>query len=275
MRPVAVRLAGGLGNQLFQYAAGKATALRLGCPLLLDVSLLEACFEGVTKRHYELGAFRVQGQVVSRLPPGEWREYQQPGYCYDAAFERLALGSCLNGYFQTERFFVSHIPDIRRELQPVATGRSAAFARLAASMDAAEYPVSIHIRRGDYVSNNTVRAVHGLCGPEYYKTAWRIIEALAPVRPTPFLFSDDRNAASDLGLAAALSDTPPDRPWEDLLLMSRCRAHILANSSFSWWGAWLNDKPGKQAVAPRAWFAQETMRTHNTADLHPSGTILV
>jgi hypothetical protein len=97
---------------------------------------------------------------------------------------------------------------------------------------------------------------------------------------TIFVFSDDPAAAEgvlDFVPAASLVHVrgDPERPWEDLALMTRCRHHVVANSSFSWWGAWLNPSPDKVVIAPRAWFTLAGLRQQNTCDLWPASWILL
>lgn len=273
---VAVRLEGGLGNQMFQYAAGRALSLRLGCALVLDTSLLEQHVAQRTDRPYTLGAFRIAGFAGSALPNG-WSEYQQPGYCYDPAFETLDRGTRLHGYFQSETFFVSCRDRLRDELQ-LAQPPSPLFAAQSQQIRDATLPVSVHVRRGDMAADARTRSFHGICGLAYYAKAMRILEGLTGGTPNYVVFSDDMAEARALFanlpsviFAAAL----PESPWEDLLLMAQCRHHILANSSFSWWGSWLNPSDDKIIVAPRRWVSPEAMRSLNTADLYLDGTIII
>jgi len=131
--------------------------------------------------------------------------------------------------------------------------------------------VCVHIRRGDYVSNPTTNQFHGNCSLEYYRPAMGIM-ALKVEDPNYFIFSDDPEWASD-SLKGASSMTTvdhnkADRNYEDLRLMSLCKHHIIANSTFSWWGAWLCKYTGKIVIAPRRWFRDELL---NTSDLIPTG----
>lgn len=273
---IAIQLAGGLGNQLFQYAAGRATSLRLGCDLLLDLSFLD--FKELrVRRPYTLDAFQINAEIESTSSrKATWSEYRQPSYSFDREFCNITARTRLIGYFQSELFFKDYLDIIRLDLRlhvPV----SVAFESVAAAIKASSNPVSVHLRRGDLVEDPRTGAVHGLCDNAYYEKARKVLEGLA-ARPDYFIFTDDRGAADEVFKNVAsrqIVRTPPEKPWEDVILMSHCQHHILANSSFSWWGSWLNPRQDKIVVAPRFWFARETLRTLNTADLYLDGTILI
>jgi hypothetical protein len=223
-----------------------------------------------------LGAFRIAAEAHP-VAPGSWTEYSESSYHYDPRFEAIGPGTRLHGYFQSELYFAPYRDALRRELQP-AVPLSASFHALSARIAAARNPVSLHLRRGDFAADPHTRRYHGLCGPDHYTRAMRIVAALSEDRPTHVVFSDDpAEARAMFGHMpdTIFADTPPQAPWEDLFLMAQCRHHILANSSFSWWGAWLNPSPGKIVVAPRRWVSAETMRQLNTADVHADGTILI
>ena len=130
--------------------------------------------------------------------------------------------------------------------------------------------VSVHVRRGDYVSDPAAQSFHGTCSPEWYAAVMK--EMVARVEaPAFFIFSDDPQwARSNLPAYEGMHFIDPQsdrRDFEDMHLMSLCCHHIIANSSFSWWGAWLNPSPDKQVIAPARWFNQG----HNdTQDLLPA-----
>jgi hypothetical protein len=135
------------------------------------------------------------------------------------------------------------------------------------------------VRRGDYLNHGTAE-FHGILGESYYREAIDRIDVALGEGADFFIFSDDPAAAEQVlnfmprsRLTHVYGDA--ERPWEDMALMARCRHHVTANSSFSWWGAWLNRSPDKIVVAPRAWFAPAELKKRNTADLYPPGWILV
>ena len=134
-------------------------------------------------------------------------------------------------------------------------------------------PVSIHIRRGDYVNDSHTNSVHGTCGLDYYQNAMKLISGRVD-KPTFFCFSDDIEWAKNKLHAQYpiiyVDHNGLDNASEDMRLMSQCKHNIIANSSFSWWGAWLNSNPDKIVIAPTKWFQKED---YDTRDLIPAGWI--
>jgi len=294
---VSVELMGGLGNQMFQYAAGHALARRTGAALRLDLGH----FAQSGKRRYLLDCFAVPAPIAREPSPTAWRSlphwlalracrrlglptkflhdgwtiYDQPAVHFDAVFAALAPPVHLKGYFQSELYF-HEVADEIRDLFTVRVATSEACAMQRAAIRAADWPVSIHVRCGDYVSDPAIREVHGICDVTYYRRAIALAARLAPRPPTWFVFSDDmaRARAALAGLDNAVYvDGDAARPWEDLALMAACRGHVIANSSFSWWGAWLDPRPDTSVIAPRQWFAPAHARTVSTADLFCPGWI--
>ena len=274
---IAVQLSGGLGNQLFQYAAGRAASLRNNCRLALDLEGLRASGEEQIWRQYMLDVMKIEAFVDDAMCYEKLLDYNEQRYCFDAEFISIPPGTRLIGYFQSEMYFAPYRDRLRRELQ-LSVPVSAAFSGLVEKINSAEYPVSIHLRRGDFANNPNTKAFHGICGRDYYYKAMKIVEGLSGSRPTYFVFSDNRSEAMDMfgDLASVVpAETPIDRPWEDMFLMARCRDNILANSSLSWWASWLNSHPAKNMIAPRHWVSPETMRSLNTCDLYLEGTIII
>ena len=205
-------------------------------------------------------------------------EYRESHFHYDPAFEALGPQTSLFGYFQSERYFSSIAENLRIWFslrEPLGDAAAAALKQIEAS----RMPVSVHVRRGDYLKPGTLE-YHGVLGEPYYREALVHIEAAAGQEVELFVFSDDASAAEQV-----LNFVPksrlfhvhgdPERPWEDMALMARCRHHVIANSSFSWWGAWLNRSTDKIVGAPRAWFAPSELKKLNTDDLYPSGWVLI
>ena len=274
-RAIVVRMAGGIGNQLFQYAAARAASLRLGTDLLLDIRGLQSD----RLRSYYLSEFKISGRIISDEieVDADLRRYEERSYHYDEAFESIGPGTLLIGYFQSERYFSDYGGRIRADIEPSAPP-SAGFDVWAAAIRSSALPVSVHVRRGDFVSNPQTAEFHGICSGKYYRRALDVIGGLVSAAPDYFVFSDDRSEARELfGFRPdiTLVETDLGRPWEDLILMSLCRHHVMANSSFSWWGAWRDRSVDKIVVAPRYWVAPRTLRQLNTADLYPEGTIII
>jgi Glycosyl transferase family 11 len=302
---ITVSLIGGLGNQMFQYAAGKALAERHGVPLALDIS----GFRNYALRPFLLDRLLVPETVApARIEPAErpkenfarakWKaridrvlgktglpkmmsspnEYREPHFHYDPAFEALGPQTALFGYFQSERYFSSIAGNLRdwfSPREPLGDAAAAALKRIETS----RLPVSVHVRRGDYLKPGT-HEVHGILGESFYRQVFERLERVIGHEAELFIFSDDPAAAEQVlgfipGSRLNHIRGDPERPWEDMTLMARCRHHVIANSSFSWWGAWLNPSPDKIVVAPRAWFAPTDVGKRNTSDLYPAGWILV
>ena len=273
---VIVRLTGGLGNQLFQYAAALRVALITGSPLRLDILSLARD----SKRCYSLWPYQIsatlagdaeitffQGRERLRTAkhalyeriPARWRRWhwvRQPSLRFYPPVLGLQGSVYLDGSWQSERYFGDITDRLRSEftLSAPLTGRNEALARQIESMPST---VSLHVRRGDYVDHAATQAIHEVCSPDYYAAAVLRL-AGSEDKSHVFVFSDDTTWVKTnvhLPLPMTIVDhNPADQAHEDLRLMSLCRHHIIANSSFSWWGAWLGRKPGKMVFAPNRWF---------------------
>jgi Glycosyl transferase family 11 len=295
---ITVSVLGGLGNQMFQYAAGKALAERHGVnlaielgafysnkhtprPFLLDRLCLpevEGWANGADNLVRASWTGRV-GRLLRRrgLPKtGQLQYYYEPHFHYDPEFEALGPCATLVGYFQSERYF-SEIADNLRDWFSPREPLSGAAAGMLARIEESPLPVSVHVRRGDYLDHGRVK-VHGIVGESYYRAALLLLESAIGADAKLFVFSDDPEGAEEVlnfvpksRLFHVCGD--PQRPWEDMELMAHCRHHIIANSSFSWWGAWLNSAPEKVVVAPRNWFAPGKMNKL-TSDLYPPAWLL-
>jgi hypothetical protein len=287
---ILAKLRGGLSNQMFQYAAARRLAHRHGTELLLDTSWYANPPAGATPRTYDLACFRIRASLataddligtdgVRRTPPRDlpvalWRKVR-PRFRFVAerglAFEEQVLSLpdnvCLFGYWLSEKYFADIAPLIREEftLHAPPEGRNA---QLIETMHATA-SVSLHVRRGDYVHDPNVNRIHGTCSVDYYLRAVdHISQRVKDARF--FVFSDDLEwVEAHLPLppsAELVGHNQGPRAYEDIRLMSQCRHHIIANSGFSWWGAWLNPRPDKIVCAPVRWFADAP---HDTKDVLP------
>jgi hypothetical protein len=269
---------GGLGNQMFQYAAGRALALTKDRSLLLDLSDFTAY-----QLHHGFELSRVFSLVAIKAEPSTthellgWRENYwarkvlrrpqfaclrgekfvvEPYFNYWPDFFNVKGDCYLYGYWQSERYFKAFEVVIRQDFifrEPLQERN----AELALDM-ATKQAVSIHIRRGDYVNDSKNHNILNVCDLEYYHLAINYI-ATQVERPVFYLFSDD--------MTWVKQSLPMDFPcvyvehnsgaesYRDMQLMSLCRHNIIANSSFSWWGAWLNANPEKIVIAPKHWFS--------------------
>lgn len=270
---IITRIIGGLGNQMFQYAAGRSLALAKGCQLKLDVS----GFENYDLHNgYELGLFNIKAEIasaaeVSRLVGTQSRladfvrrklgiakktHFIERDFSFDPSFFNVTTPVYIDGYWQSYKYLDPFAAQIREELtlaKPLA-GKNAEFAKQIAQVNA----VSIHVRRGDYVANQATNKVHGFVGIEYYKEAMQRISNEVGA-PYFFVFSDDMTwARGNLGLVDNVTFVEHNtgvHSYEDMRLMSLCRHHIIANSSFSWWAAWHGHQAGKLVFYPSNWFA--------------------
>lgn len=265
-------LAGGLGNQLFQYAFGFGLARQLQTELRLERHLLEsrllARLRHYTLRHYELDSFAMHPpnaspyevlRCLSRtVLPGHraivLRDSNPDAHLNLHAQTQDAL--CL-GYWQSEDYFRSAADALRQQL---VFRQRPSDATLTVADAILSYPDAtfVHVRRGDYVANAIANQHHGVCGIDYYR---RSVEHLHQrVADTHFfVFSDDQDwVKRELGSLlqpATFVGHNMGADWQDMYLMSLCRHAIVANSSFSWWGAWLNPEPNRIVIAPKNWFA--------------------
>jgi hypothetical protein len=298
---VIVKLIGGLGNQLFQYAAGRQLSILHETSLKLDISYFEHQTSlGYTPRRYSLKPFCIQATFATpeeiaaavkgspkrgsariiaglnrRLNPCYRPSVLAEPSCrsYDPAIRRTARNVYLAGFWQSEKYFADIQEVIRREFtvrhEPEGQNREMA------EKITRTPSVSIHVRRGDYVSDARTNHVHGVCSLAYYQ---KCVDLIAERVSSPhfFVFSDDPVwTRENLHLehsATFVTHNGAATDYEDLRLMSLCQHNIVANSSFSWWGAWLNTNPDKMVLAPRQWFNDPTI---DNPDLIPEGWIKI
>lgn len=291
---IIVNLIGGLGNQMFQYATGRALSLRLSQSLRLDISGFDgyglhqgfelsrvfACNPEIATDEDIRDLLGWRASRIARklllLPAFRWlqgdRLVVEPHFHYWPEITGLSRNFYLAGYWQSEKYFCDATESIRADFtfRPPLSKQNAELARRIGQTTA----VSLHVRRGDYVSNAKANAAHGLCSLDYYRAA--ILQLAAHVeRPEFFVFSDDiawvkANLKIDFP-CQYVDHNQGAESYNDMRLMSLCEHHIIANSSFSWWGAWLNPNMDKIVVAPRKWFATDK----NVEDLYPAGWVLI
>lgn len=273
---IIVKLMGGLGNQMFQYALGRRLAIENNAELKLDISGY-AQQEGVTPRLYALDIFLISAgfasqEEIERLKypnklfarldiPGKHCIKERNSNMADARILAAGDGCYLEGYWQAEGYSRDIRSVLLKEfsLRPeYATLDSGLLAEMANGRS-----VALHVRRGDYVANVATNLFHGTCSPEYYQRAIAYIAEYVP-DPTFFVFSDDiawvkENILIDFPTIYVSDGKKKD--YEELILMSRCKHAIVANSSFSWWGAWLNQDPEKIVIAPEYWLKDVSVKT--------------
>ncbi|MDA9119723.1 alpha-1,2-fucosyltransferase [Opitutales bacterium] len=276
---VTTSIKGGLGNQMFQYAAGYALSQRLETEMQLDLSF----YDNQNKRKFELSDLCIDLEVtpsvstefktklfgfLPKLGTLE-KSYVEPFSFYDPLFEKLQSPCLIDGYFQSELYFGSYRKDIIRQYRAKGkiTERNKAYL---ARIKSSTCSVAVHLRRGDYLDQK-IASVHGVLTDEYYENAIKILSSMVGVDHELFIFTDDplfARAKWGADKSVVIVEGNDTCPINDIQLMSACDHNIIANSSFSWWGAWLNQSKGKITVAPRQWFQQDVMRVRNTCDLY-------
>lgn len=263
-KKIIVKLSGGLGNQMFQYAFGLAQALMHGAELRLDISRYTT---GQEKRGFMLEAFDMPVIKAGLFERVFKRKYREVETTYSKRFNDIDNGVFI-GNWQSEKYFAGISEKIREDFR---LRKNPTYNTL--SIGSEVESVSIHIRRGDYVSSEKARVKHGLLPLEYYEKAVKLINEKVK-NPNFFIFSDDIEWAKTnlkIGGNCTYVSGQGFTEAEELVLMGKCRHNIIANSTYSWWGAWLNANPNKIVIAPKAWF--QTIA--DTSDLIPSGWIRI
>lgn len=289
-RPMIIaRLNGGLGNQMFQYANGKARALSVDSHLLLDISEFETyrLHQGYELSKVFVGPFAVASKDQIKALKGSCllgkaalfnsklsklfikkSFIQEPHFQYWSGIKNVPDGSYLSGYWQSEKYFQKFQEEIAADFKFATPLQGMNDTLAAAICEDGQTSISLHIRRGDYVTDPKTQAYHGVCSLEYYQNAISYLtERLDKVHF--FIFSDEPQwVAQNLIMDhphTFVSHNTGENSYNDMRLMSLCQHHIIANSSFSWWGAWLNPSINKIVVSPKKWFIKDL----NTADLIP------
>ncbi len=285
---IITKLLGGLGNQMFQYAAGRALAIKNETNLTIDVSSLNsyklhqgyqlpdifnANFQIATRRDIWKSAGLYKIDLLQNLITKVLKIKKKSGYIYEphfnywSGFKDVSDGTYLSGYWQSEKYFIDFENELRKDFtfKPTLNGLNI---DLADAIKESSNSVSLHIRRGDYLSDPKASKIHGACPISYYKKSVKFIsESLN--NPQYYIFSDDIQwAIQNLRIEEEhtfIKHNVGQYSYIDMMLMSMCKHHIIANSSFSWWGAWLNPSKEKIVIAPQKWFEVDI----NQSDLIP------
>lgn len=240
---------GGLGNQMFQYAYGRARELS-GDKVIFDTAFFNVGnIKPDTARDFKLYNFNIETRVA----------FSNKGHTIVDLLSRIKrrLGFAVEEFYQSERYFERIANVIRREFT-LKGPLSAECINWKEKIAVSENSVSIHIRRGDYVQNAKTNAFHGTCDVEYYRKALnKMAEILNTKNLEIFVFSDDILWAKEnlhFPHQMYFVSDPRIADYEEMWLMSLCKHNVIANSTFSWWGAWLNNNPNKIVVGPKQWF---------------------
>jgi hypothetical protein len=291
---IIVKIIGGLGNQLFQYSFGRVIENKLGVEVFYDIS----DFKNYNLRKLDLQHFDFELKIANEKQIQQAKSfknklifkffkglnihksnihklsfYQEYITDYHDTIFNLSEDIYLDGYWQSEKYFYNHKNLIRNQLiikTPVSIDNQVVLDKIRNTNS-----VSVHIRRGDYVSNDLAFKLYGVCSLEYYNKSLDYINNRIE-DPIFYIFSDDIEWAkinlinSHSKIFVDLNNA--DTAYEDLRLMSSCKHNIIANSSFSWWGAWLNSNVDKIVIAPELWFADSNM---NAKDILPVGWVQI
>ena len=292
---IVVSLYGGLGNQLFQYAAARSLSSKLGCELSLDLAWFNIVdsLSNTTARKYALGPFQLQAKlqydglgstkfksrilrVLFKLFQKSQKSlpvYSERGAAYQKDFAQIEWPVWLNGYWQSSRYF-DGISDLIRHEIGTPRDLNEQSQRMYKQIQLSD-SVCVHIRRGDYVTNKNASETHGLCSLDYYYRGINLVSTKVK-NPICYVFSDDPLWVQDHfkpAIPVVLVDiNGPEDAHQDLWLMSACKHFVIANSSLSWWGAWLSVNPKKIVVAPANWYADRTM---DVSDLIPKDWVRI
>jgi hypothetical protein len=303
---VLLKLNGGLGNQLFQAAFALSIAEKTGKQVWIDTSFIEEHRTSgqVTPREVALGVFpkfplqiaprtwykrvqnfrtklhyRAYNRLLKKLgrKPAFSSVHQHQGDFFKVdqrSFDTSGDLIYVDGIFQNEAFFKESADTVRTifTFPPFSTTAASDLARRIAQQEA---PVSIHVRGGDYLTAKDVAGVLTVCPVEYYQQAVAWIKQRVPAA-TFFVFSDDmphaRQVLASVEGCEFVDVSSLSAPQDDMHLMTLCQHHIIANSTFSWWGAWLGKNPGKHVVAPLDYFPN--LNVHGSQMCPPSWQLL-
>ncbi|PJA89806.1 MAG: alpha-1,2-fucosyltransferase [Candidatus Magasanikbacteria bacterium CG_4_9_14_3_um_filter_32_9] len=263
---IIIKLKGGLGNQLFQYSFGRLLAFKRNEELFLDKDILGAKKDSY--RQFGLKHFNITGNVAT---PEEIKKTKYPFGIFSKVWRGFkgkilkihnigwnprvldSKKSYFDGYWQSYKY-----PDtIRKILLKELTLKIPIENKYSKILEKINNPnsISLHIRRGDYINDPKTSKVHNICDLDYYT---RAVKDLADKLDNPifFIFSDDiewvkENLKIDFPMIFVSGSGIED--YEELILMSKCKHNIIANSSFSWWGAWFNSNEDKIVIAPKKW----------------------
>ena len=288
---VIVTLQGGLGNQMFQFAVAKHLSLQNSCQLYLDLSFFSNNTipnDGFTPRKYELDIFLkqpltadyllsksfykkkpLQNFIKKWLPIEIKSVFNENSLLFNQSVLNIQSSVLLNGFFQSEKYFKS----IQAQLFKIFTFPSLPNNTIPPFLAEIRntLSVAVHVRRGDFVTSIKTNTYHGVCDTSYYILAMQQIQKKIGSCKF-FFFSDDHDWVKQNLISndsTFLVDTANLPSWYDMYLMTQCKHNIIANSSYSWWGAWLNSNNNKTVIAPKQWFANLDMNSQ-TSDLIPA-----
>lgn len=281
-----VKFNGGLGNQMFQFACALALSKKFNTEITMDFSWFEEVKThiNVTPREFEMNVFNLDYQMatledlskviktdkrlllekflgnilkINKFKSLKNRYLQKFAHEYDKKVFESDEYLLYEGYFQNEKYF----KHLRKELLEMYQIKSEIDEQNQRVLDEikSKNSISLHVRRGDYLTLDGAKRCHGVCPLKYYQKAVKYI-AKKVTDPHFYIFSDD--------IPWVIENLKPEYPYTvvdfnsnkgflDMNLMKNCKHNIIANSSFSWWGAWLNENPSKIVIAPKKWLCEK------------------
>lgn len=287
---IVFRLKAGLGNQLFQYAYARARALRSNTDLKIDISWYKNISPKDTPRPFDLVHYNIQAEVIESSTPESkyttllrkvWGKIKRDVLkendftFYPKHFSPVNSNKTiyLEGYFNSEKYFLDYSDVIRTELtlkKPLGTEAQKTETLFTSLTNSGKIPVLIHVRRGDYVTNKNAAQFHGIKTNTYYQDAISRIDDLLKEdkEHMVFILASDDVPALHTEIVPLLNNRefhilshPSITNYEEIHLMSLCKHFIIANSSFSWWGAWLSHNTNKIVIGPKEWVSNPNIKT--------------
>lgn len=274
---ILIKLQGGLGNQMFQYAFANILAKKNKSKIIIEDSIysLTEKKEGYTPRNFELSIFNNEyvfaqktdillfeklsfiDKVKRKFNLNYPKKFNENTFEYSRKAISLKSPVFAKGYFQSFKYYIGFEQYIKSLFVFPIDKLSSKNIDLIPILKK-QNTVAIHIRRGDYVTDSLTNQFHGTCNLDYYIKAITLIISQIE-NPTFVFFSDDSewvkaNFGNFTFDKIFIDDNKGLDSWRDMYLMSICSHNIIANSSFSWWGAWLNNNPKKKVIAPKKWF---------------------
>lgn len=264
---------GRLGNQMFQFASTYGIAKKLEYDVAFPIENItnpnvEDFKDGVTRKvYFDIPKiFDLDQSILIPIDDIKTQyEVQEPYFHFSEDLFRIPDNCNLSGYYQSEKYFDHCKNDIRKLFtfkQDITESSKSKF------LDFEYETVGIHLRVGDYIG---LQDHHPVCEPEYYGNA---IKHFLDKNYYFLIFSDNIEYSKNIfGESENIVYIEGNTQEVDMCMLSMCNHNIIANSSFSWWAAWLNSNPNKKVVAPKKWFGP-AYYFHNTKDLYPNNWII-
>lgn len=289
---IIVEIMGGLGNQMFQYACGKALAERIGTSLYLDLSWFNEANRPLHLDVFNLEIRQIPNEKVAYLKKKDIksrimklkekmffrgiRVFSEQMSCYDERVELVEDNTLLRGYWQSEKYFRDITAQLKKDFcfRRIFTENTVRWEREILNEANA---VALHVRRGDYINLEDCKKIYAEITPDYYYRAIEYIKKRAEISKI-FVFSNDlkwckENLHFDLPVSF-VDGNDEGHGYEDMYLMSICEHNVVTNSTFSWWAAWLNPHSEKLVIRPKEYYKIRD-RFHDTSDLWPEKWLYV